>query len=271
MVADTTILTHPAVEKYLADLDQALTHTSTDHADDLRDQVREHLQEALTPAATDAEIEQALARLGPPQDLIADTTPDTARPVQVVTVHPSLARWLKSRSRQWWIAFGLAVILVAAGGVVWTVEASVLPLRLDCGNCGWYSAVDEAKNKFVQPHDPQIPSDLQQWTVPLRVHEAQAFTYAVWNPSSVRQRLIGGSIDSGLTSWRMSLSFSTADPLTTHGEARGLTYRTSVWIPPHASRMVRQSWTRSCSNDVGATDSVLGVTLRVRALWHHET
>ena len=262
----TTIFTHPAVARYLADLDDALHGGPDHHADDLRAQVREHLQDALGPGSTDAEITATLARLGPPIELIADDASATERPVKVVTVYPSLGRWLKRRSSRWWIAFGLAMIVVAASGVVWKVEASVLRLRLDCEICAWYSPVDEVNNKFLRPDDPHIPSDLQQWTVPLRVHEAQEFMYTVWNPSSVRQRLIGGPFDAGLTSEHMSLSFSTASPMSTFDENRRLTYRTSVWIPPHGSRIVRQSWTRDCSNSVGSTEYIVAVTLRVRAL-----
>ena len=262
----TTIFTHPAVVQYLAELDEALRSSPDHHAEDLRAQVREHLEDALGPDATDAEVEVTLARLGPPTELFGDTASATERPVRVVTVYPSLVRWLKQRSSRWWIAFGLAMIVVAASGVVWKIEASVVSLRLDCDDCAWYSPVDEANNKFVRPDDPSVPSDLQQWTVPLRVHEAQEFMYTVWNPSSVSQRLIGGPFDPGLTSEHMSLSFSTAKPMSTFDENRRLTYRTSVWIPPHGSRIVRQSWTRDCSNSVGSTEYIDGVTLRVRAL-----
>jgi hypothetical protein len=269
----TTIFTHPAVAQYLADLDEALLSGPSHHAADLRAQVREHLEDALGPDSTDAEIEATLARLGPPTELIADSASTAEHPVRVVTVHPSLAQWLKRRSGRWWIAFGVAMIVVAASGVAWKVETSVRPLRLDCEICFWYSPIDDANNKFVRPFDSNIPSDLQQWTVPLRVHKPQEFLYTVWNPSSVSQRLIGGAFDAGVTSEHMSLSFSTASPMGSYDGNRGLTYRTSVWIPPHGSRMVRQSWTRDCSNEVGSTESIDAVTLRVRALGitRHET
>jgi hypothetical protein len=238
----TTIFTHPAVAKYLAGLDEALRSSPDHHADDLRDQVREHLQDALGPDATDAEIEAVLTRLGPPVDLVGESVADSTQ-TDVLPVRPSRSAWLQRRTWRWWVGLAMAIVLAIAGTTVWTVERSVAGVQLNCEVCDWYTPVDLAHRKFSHPSDPDVPSDEQQLTVPLRIGTPQDFVFTVWNPSGLTQRLIGGPIDTGpgASFPRASLSFSTADPNTVNGYPDRLTYRSSVWISPHSSRLVRES------------------------------
>jgi hypothetical protein len=184
-------------------------------------------------------------------------------------VRRSRSAWLRRRTWRWWVCFAAAIATVIAGTTVWTVEESVAGLQLNCEVCAWYTPTDFAQQKYTRPFDSDVPSNVQQLTVPERVGTPQEFVYTVWNPSGLTQRLMGGPIltGSGPTVEHLSLSFSTADPVTVQGYPHRLTYRTDVWIPPHSSRIVRESWLVDCgSSEVGSSGAIAQVTLRVRAL-----
>jgi hypothetical protein len=256
-----TIFTQPAVEKYLADLDKALTHISTQHARELRQQVREHLEDALSPDATDAEVEATLTRLGPPGDLM---TADPEPPARVVYTRPSIAGWLRQRPRGFWAAIvAVAAVLIAATVLV-TIETHIAPMEADCHPCAY--AFPEDRLHLL---DPPV-FDYNHMIVNQRFGQDQAMTFTLYNPSRYTQVVQGGQI--GLspaeTDEPMSLDIATVSQeprqleqewprhFTTHGVA----------IAPKAYQQVVLHWVQNVCREPSSTSKFGGLDLQVKTL-----
>ena len=93
---------HPLAEEYLERLDRAAAHLPRVRRRDLVDEIEAHLVEALGPEPTEADVRNALDRLGSPEEIVDAETPPT------VTL---TARRNRMGAQEW-----LAVMLLPLGG-----------------------------------------------------------------------------------------------------------------------------------------------------------
>ena len=254
----TTIFTHPAVEKYLTDLDVALAHASTDHADDLRDQVREHLADALSPDATDAQVDVELDQLGPPH-LWADDPPIAER-TPAYTL-PSLAGWIRQRSLRFWAAITAIVLVAGTAAVLVTIQIHVAKLESTCNPCTYL--FDEDRLHMIDAP----PTDQDQMIVPARFGQDQAVVFSLYNPSRFTQTVRGGILSPpGLTLEPISLEIATVP---TRGEdtndqwPRGFTTG-KVAIAPHTVQVVVVHWVHNICEFPGDVRGWVRCTYRLR-------
>lgn len=98
---------HPLAEEYLERLDRAAARLPRRRRRELVDDIEGHLLEALGPEPTEADVRNALDRLGTPEEILEAEAPSTATvPVQ----RPRMG------AQEW-----LAVILLPLGGFVFGV------------------------------------------------------------------------------------------------------------------------------------------------------
>src|SRR5688572_15171461 len=64
--------THPAISRYLKDLDRALADLPSTRRREIVVDIRDHLDEAVPPGASEAEVLTALDDLGDPDTIAAD-------------------------------------------------------------------------------------------------------------------------------------------------------------------------------------------------------
>ena len=96
---------HPLAEEYLERLDRAAAHLSRVRRRELVDEIEAHLLEALGPEPTEADVRNALDRLGSPEEIVDAETPPTVT-----------ARRNRIGAQEW-----LAVMLLPLGGFVFGV------------------------------------------------------------------------------------------------------------------------------------------------------
>lgn len=257
----TTIFTHPAVGKYLAELNAALRERPDGHADDLRDQVRAHIEDAIPPDATDAQIVAALARLGTPESLVSEDI--DSRPAIVYT-RPSFEGWLRQRPRNWWAALGVVVILLIAGTVGVTIETNIRPLVGECGPCGFMFIQDRNLTHFDSAAGVEEAKVRQRWG------QDQAFTFTIDNLSRYAQRVSGGQIGQppSQTGEPMRLDITTVsqpdqdlfDDWPRHFVDHAVT------IPPHSKYQVVLHWVQNLCYASGGSETMTSVDLQVQTL-----
>lgn len=63
---------HPAAERYLKELDQALTDLPRDRRQEIVDEIRGHIEEATPSGAADAHVRNVLEDLGDPQTIATE-------------------------------------------------------------------------------------------------------------------------------------------------------------------------------------------------------
>ncbi|MDP9067914.1 MAG: DUF1700 domain-containing protein [Actinomycetota bacterium] len=63
---------HPAAERYLKELDRALTDLPRDRRHEIVNEIRGHIDEATPPGVGDAQVRNVLEELGDPQTIAAD-------------------------------------------------------------------------------------------------------------------------------------------------------------------------------------------------------
>lgn len=96
---------HPLAEEYLERLDRAAAHLPRVRRRELVDEIEAHLLEALGPEATEADVRNALDRLGSPEEIVDAETPLTVT-----------ARRNRIGAQEW-----LAVMLLPLGGFLFGV------------------------------------------------------------------------------------------------------------------------------------------------------
>ena len=257
----TTIFTHPAVEKYLAELNDALRERPDGHADDLRDQVREHIEEALSPDATDADVEATLAGLGAPAQLAGD---DSGAQPGVVYTRPSVTGWLKQRPRNFWAAVIVVVVLLIAATVAVTVETNIAAIQGDCYPCAFLFPEDR-----LHVTEPPSYSNEDSMIVAERFGQDQAVTFSLSNPSRYAQVVKGGVMGGPyFTLEPMSLDISTVGP----GHENPIDdwpqkfARSDVVIPAHGIRQVVLHLVQNSCIEPGGGGSFDQIQLQVRTL-----
>jgi hypothetical protein len=97
---------HPLAEAYLERLDRAAAHLPRSRRRELVDEIVAHLVEALGPEPTDADVRNALDRLGTPEEIADAESPGP----------PAIAPPSRMATREW-----AAVLLLPLGGFVFGV------------------------------------------------------------------------------------------------------------------------------------------------------
>jgi hypothetical protein len=257
----TTIFTHPAVEKYLTELEDALRERPDGHADDLRDQVRGHIEDAIAPDATDAEVLAALTRLGSPESLVAEDVESTPT---IVYTRPSVVGWLQQRPRNWWAVIVAVLTMLIAATVVVAVESNIAPLSGQCGPCGFVFVQD--RNHV---HVDSV-AGIEQAKVVQRWGQDQAVTFTIRNPSRYAQRVSGGQIGQppSQTGEPMRLDIATVSQgrqdLFNEWPRHFVDH--AVTIPPHSDQQVVLHWVQNQCFAAGGSETMLGVELHVETL-----
>jgi hypothetical protein len=261
-----TALDHPLVRDYLRGLDAAFAGTPAGPARELREQITAHLEDALPPAASDEEVAAALARLGSPADLAAEA--GAGAPAAAPVPAPSL---LAEAWRRMWAALGrrtwrfwsiAAAIVILAGsitGYVTSIQYAGVPQF--SGAFGWWGAQD-AKAAVETSAD-----GVTQSTAPNRPGQRQGFFLEVYNPSDWTMTVVGyagtwGPSGTSFAQVAVSVKGSeyggqTYDPRTTH-------YGLPGTIPPHQFRILRLLWTGAPCLQVGGSEGIDQLVLRVR-------
>lgn len=257
----TTIFTHPAVETYLAELDQELAVLDAGSAADLRDQVRAHIEDALAPGATDADVAATLRRLGPPHELVAADDAGSEPRRVVVYTRPSLSGWLGQRSRKWWTAFAGIVVLVAAITTAVVIETNIAPVQGQCLPCGFRYAADRNHSRM------STADNIDEDTAPVRFRQDQAILFAISNPSDYPQRILGGRPDlDTATPTYLQIGTVGLDRIHAPFSQGPHNFARDVSIPPHGLRLVVLHWIQNFCPQPGAGTTIDSYSVRVRTL-----
>lgn len=264
-----TVLEHPLVRDYLAELDAATRGLPSGQARELREQISAHIDEALRRGADDQEVAAVLRRLGSPADLAAEAGAAGAGPGRVPSMRRFRARLARVRPRAW-IAAGLTAIVLLAGAVTGAARAdhylSAEPLSFQ-GNADWWYAQD-ARHEVIT-----TAGNTTQNTTRLRPGQRQGYVVEIFNNSPVTQTILGdasgptvlGGSDSMGSGTQTAVSRSYVD--IANGPAgqivaRHVSFGLPVSIPPGQTRLVRVLWTSgNCSGEINQ------LNLRVRAGW----
>jgi hypothetical protein len=265
-----TVLEHPLVRDYLAELDAATRALPSGQARELREQISAHIDEALRRGADHQEVAAVLRRLGSPADLAAEAGAASMRRFR--------ARLARVRPRAW-VAAGLTAIVLLAGAVTGAARAdhylSAEPLSFQGnadpfgfqGNADWWYAQD-ARHEVIT-----TAGNTTQNTTRLRPGQRQGYVVAIFNNSPVTQTILGdasgptvlGGPDSMGSGTQIAVSRSYTDIANGRAGqtvASHVSFGLPVSIPPGQTRLVRVLWT---SGRCGG--GIKQLNLRVRVGW----
>jgi len=256
-----TALDHPLVRDYLRQLAAELSALPPARAAELQEQIKSHLDEELPPDATDEDVTEAIRRLGTPVELARDAGAQPRRTLSAV---------LRKRSRRFWIVLvSLIVALAAAGipiGLLVSVETAPTLFINTLGGVdgGWWYPQDEAHQATTTfGYEPMR-------SVPVRWNQRQGFEFRVWNLSGYTQTVLGyapGTAKSPGNPGHAQLRLSGRDASHYPAEPYAEHYSLPVSIPPHQSRYLRVLWIQDDCLQIGASQSIDHLTLRVRVGW----
>jgi hypothetical protein len=263
-----TALDHPMIRQYLRELDAALGVLRPEQARELREQITAHLDDELAPGATDAEVSDALRRLGSPSEVAAAAGSAQAGGPQPEPTAADVSRWLRNaiRRRTWRFWTSLGAVVVAVGVVVgFAVSVETAPVLAFDGASGWWYSADGQ-------HEVSTTADgASQTTVPVRWMQRQGFYVQLYNFSRWTQTIVGLSPGSaqGLDSDAGQLAVSVPyDPQKYWpGNPQTVRYTLPVSIPPGQSRYVRLIWTSNVCLADGGSQGTDQLSLRVRVGW----
>ena len=261
-------LDHPRIREYLRELDAALGPLPPEQARELREQITAHLDDQLAPGATDAEVSDALQRLGSPSEVAVAAGSAQASGPQPEPTAADVSRWVRNaiRRRTWRFLTILGAVVVAAGVVIGlVVSVETAPVLSFDGASGWWYSVDGQ-------HEVNTMADgASQTTVPVRWQQSQGFYVQIYNFSRWTQTVLGLSQDSaqGLDSDTGQLAVSVRyDPQKYWpGDPQTVSYSLPVSIPPGQSRYIRLMWTSNLCLAEGGSEGTDQLSLRVRVGW----
>ena len=246
-----TALDHPLVRAYLRELDEALGSLPAERGAELRDQIAAHLEEVLAPGATDADMADAISRMGTPADLAREAG-----------ARRTLRSVLRCRSWQFWTSTGVVIAVVGVlVGLLISVETA--PALTFEGSAGWWYPQD-------WKHEVDTSADgLQQATVPMRWHQQQGFFVQIYNFSGNTQTVLGfaGYAASPGNAEHAHLTLSATDGSHDPAAPHSLRFTLPVSIPPGQSRDLRLLWTNADCLQAGGTAGIDQLKLRVRVGW----
>jgi len=258
-------LDHPMIREYLRALDTALGALPSEQASELREQITAHLEDALAPDSADAEVSEALRRLGSPSE-VAAAAGSKPRPTPTAS---DAGLWLRTAigRRTWKFWSVLSAIVLLIGGFTWYIDSiNSAPVLVVGGEMGWWYRQD-AMRQVNTSADGAVP----QTTVPVRWHQRQGFYVQIQNTSSWTQTVLGLARNSpqALDSLTGQLAVSVDyDPRTGWpGDPLTVRYNLPVSIPPGQSRYLRLIWTSNICQLVGGSEGTDQLILRVRVGW----
>jgi hypothetical protein len=265
-------LDHPRIREYLRELDAALGALPPEEARELREQITAHLDDELAPGATDAEVSDALQRLGSPSEAAAAAGSAQASGPEPEPTAADVSRWLRNaiRRRTWRFWTILSVVVVAVGVVAgFVVNIETAPVLSFDGASGWWYWVDG------QHEVNTMANGTSQTTVPVRWQQQQGFYVQIYNVSSWTQTVLGLSPGSGqgLDSDTAQLAVSVPyDPQKYWpGNPQTVRYSLPVSIPPGQSRYIRLMWTSNSCLAQGGSEGTDQLSLQVRVGWFTRT
>jgi hypothetical protein len=248
-----TALDHPLIRAYLQEVAEALGSLPSQRAAELRDQIAAHLDDELPPGASDEEVAKAIRRMGAPGDLAREAG---ARPRQ------TFRAVLRRRSRKFWAISASAALIMAAAGVPigLLVSAETAPALTVTDGGWWYS--QDYQHEFITLLGDQLGSG-----VPVRWGQQQGLVFQIWNTSGYTQTVLGyapGSAESPGNAQRAQLGVSLTQAWHYPATPDTVRYALPVSIPPHDGRALRVLWTQENCLQVGASQSIDELELRVR-------
>ncbi|MGH3273002.1 MAG: HAAS signaling domain-containing protein [Streptosporangiaceae bacterium] len=262
-----TALDHPLIRDYLRRLDAALAGSSAGQARELREQITDHLQDALPAGAGDQEVTVALARLGSPAGLAAESGGAMLAPPLAAQ---SMRRLRAALSRRTWRFWATATATVILAGIVTSYVAAVQTagvLQVSLA-AGWWYPQDRALTVYT------TADGASQVTVPIRPGQRQGFFVDINNPSDWTQTVLGpayGWQSPGSPFAQVGVSPPGSEQYGLVANPYSVRYSLPGTIPPHQWRALRVTWISRRCLPKGAAEGIDRLILRVRIGWNTRT